>query len=221
MKPNLQKKKILNNAFHRLYRFFGPQHWWPGHSRLEIMVGAILTQNTNWTNVEKAILNLKRAKKLSISALDEMPASQLAQLIRPAGYFNVKAKRLKNFVTFLWERYNGDLRRMSQTPLPQLREELLGVNGVGPETADSILLYAFDKPAFVIDAYTKRILTRHKLVPSDATYHDMQDLLVRSLKEDASLFNEYHALIVHTGKHFCRTKPLCEECPLNRKELYL
>ncbi len=213
MKPN--RASDLEEIYRRLYRRFGPQSWWPGETRLEIMVGAVLTQNTNWTNVEKAILSLKKARALSVAALEEIPVKKLAALIRPSGYFNIKAKRLKNFIRFIVREYGGNCAAMKKTPLPELRKKLLSVNGIGPETADSILLYALDKPVFVIDAYTKRFLSRHNFIARDADYHAVQELFASALKPDVQKFNEYHALIVHLGKHFCRTKPSCEACPLH------
>jgi endonuclease-3 related protein len=205
----------LIEAYQRLYQSFGPQFWWPGETPFEVIIGAILTQNTNWLNVEKALLNLKTAKVLSPQHLRGIPSERLAQLIRPAGYFNVKAKRLKNFIRFLFDEYDGSLLKMGKEDLGILRQKLLLVNGIGPETADSILLYAFHKPIFVIDAYTKRFLTRHRLIEGHEEYHQVQGLFMERLKEDAAMFNEYHALIVRLGKDFCRPKPLCETCPLN------
>jgi len=197
-----------------LLKAFGPQHWWPGDTPFEVAVGAILTQNTNWGNVEKAINNLKAARVLSAKKNYGMPASELAALIKPAGYFNIKARRLRAFINFLVENYQGSMEKMKKEDIHTLRERLLAVNGVGPETADSILLYALEKPVFVIDAYTKRVLSRHKIMEHDKSYGDFQNLFHRSLKKDAALFNEYHALFVKVGKLYCRPKPLCEICPL-------
>ena len=198
-----------------LYKTFGPQRWWPGDTPFEIAVGAILTQNTNWGNVEKAIKNLKAAKALNAKRMHEMPLNKLAVLIRPAGYFNVKTKRLKAFMSFLMDNYEGSIKKMSKEGLHGLREKLLSVNGIGPETADSILLYALEKPVFVIDAYTKRVLSRHKLVAYDEPYDAFQRLFHDSVKKDTTLYNEYHALFVQVGKIYCRPNPLCEECPLH------
>lgn len=178
------------------------------------MVGAVLTQNTNWGNVERAIHNLKQKKVLSLRALHQMPASTLAGLIRPAGYFNVKASRLKNLVAFIVDEYQGSLKKMSGQQGVILRQQLLGVNGIGPETADSILLYALEKPVFVIDAYTRRILSRHGLIDPRADYHALQEVFMNNLKSDLAFFNEYHALIVRLGKDFCRPRPRCASCPL-------
>lgn len=197
-----------------MYEALGPQKWWPGESPVEIIVGAILTQNTNWGNVERAIANLKAAGLLDWSALHRIDASRLAELIRPAGYFNVKARRLKNFVDWLWRRYEGDLSRLAVIDQGRLREELLTINGVGPETADSILLYALDRPSFVVDAYTARIMRRHGMTFSG--YDELQAIFEDHLPREPALFNEYHALIVAVGKDFCRPKARCETCPLRR-----
>jgi len=194
---------------------FGPRGWWPGQTPFEVMVGAVLTQNTNWKNVERAIGNLKEADALSPEAMLAMSPARLASLIKPAGYFRVKAKRLRNFLKYFVESYDGSARRMARRELAELRPELLAVNGVGPETADSILLYALKKPIFVIDAYTKRILSRHGLCAEEDAYDELQELFMDRLAEDVPLYNEYHALIVETGKDFCRTKPRCQDCPLN------
>ena len=207
-------KVTLEKIYQRLFKHFGPQHWWPGETRIEIIVGAILTQNTNWGNVKKAIHNLKLKGKLSAQALYDIPVSELASLIRPAGYFNAKAKRLKNFIHYLFKEYDGALEKMAREPFEILRPKLLSVNGIGPETADSILLYAFAKPVFVVDAYTKRIFYRHNLSPLKADYTTHQNIFMNTLEEDAQMFNEYHALLVNLGKDFCRPRPRCEECPL-------
>lgn len=208
------KPEILETMYQRLFASFGPQHWWPGDSAFEVAVGAILTQNTNWSNVEKAIANLKKEKALSAKMLHRISASDLAELIRPAGYFNIKAKRLKNFIHFLHAEYQGSMARMAKETLPAVRNKLLPVNGIGPETADSIILYALEKPVFVIDAYTKRILSRHTILRHDESYEAYQQLFHTKLSNDVLLFNEYHALIVRLAKDFCRTKPICRGCPL-------
>ncbi|MFA5145986.1 MAG: endonuclease III domain-containing protein [Candidatus Omnitrophota bacterium] len=180
-----------------------------------MMVGAVLTQNTSWKNVEKAILNLKAAGLLSSPrAIKKAPAASLAQVIRPAGYYNIKARRLKNLIDLISSDYGGSISAMSRSGTAELRRKVLGVNGVGPETCDSILLYAFGRPVFVIDAYTRRVFTRHGLVSEDATYEEMQELFMENLPKRAGLFNEYHALIVRTGKDFCKKRPLCGSCPL-------
>jgi len=206
---------LLLEIYHKLYTTFGPQHWWPGDSSFEVAVGAVLTQNTNWGNVEKAILNLKRKGVLSAKALHEMQRDDLAALIRPAGYYNVKAGRLKSFIAFLMEEAHGSMKVLKKGTLQELRKKLLDVNGIGQETADSILLYALEKPAFVIDAYTKRVLSRHGILEQERSYEDFQELFLSSLKREVWLFNEYHALFVRVGKTFCKTRnPLCSECPL-------
>lgn len=198
-----------------MHKHYGPLHWWPGESPFEVMVGAILTQNTAWTNVEKAIINLKKKNLLEPRKLYRLKSSVLANLIRPAGFFRVKTKRLRNFLKFLMEECEGDISKLKRQPLDQLRQKLLAVNGVGPETADSILLYALGKPIFVIDAYTKRIFSRHDLAKKDIDYHALQELLMTHLKPDTGFYNEYHAQLVNIAKDFCRTKPRCEKCPLN------
>ncbi|MEN8265308.1 MAG: endonuclease III domain-containing protein [Nitrospirota bacterium] len=205
---------LLIDIYNTLFSAFGPQHWWPGDTAFEVAVGAVLTQNTNWGNVERAIQNLKREKVLNSKALNKMQHKKLASLIRPAGYFNIKAERLKNFLAYLSNHYSGSMKKMKARDLHDLREELLSVNGIGPETADSILLYALDKPVFVIDAYTKRVLTRHNLVPEKATYHEMQELFQNNISTDVRLYNEYHALFVMVGKDYCKPKPKCSGCPL-------
>jgi endonuclease-3 related protein len=194
---------------------FGPQNWWPGDSPFEIMVGAVLVQNTAWRNVERAIKNLREAGMMEPRALYELPPAELADLIRPAGYFQVKARRLRNLLQFVIEHYDGSLDTMFSTSLDTLREELLFINGIGPETADAILLYAGGLPTFVVDAYTHRVLSRHAWVGYDANYHDMKDLFESALPTDAPLYNEYHALLVRVGKDYCRrSEARCDECPL-------
>lgn len=216
-KPLARKK--LPEIYRALRKSFGHQRWWPGETPFEIMVGAILTQNTSWTNVEKAIQNLKQADKLTPKAIQAIPVDELAELIRPSGYFNIKAKRLKFFITYLFEKYAGDLKRMARQKGTNLRKELLEVNGIGPETADSILLYALQKPFFVIDAYTKRIFSRHGLISQkdllQFTYDDWQQLFTAALPAKLSLYNDFHAQIVMLAKSFCRSREaLCTACPL-------
>jgi len=193
---------------------FGPQNWWPAETELEVVVGAILTQNTNWKNVEKAISNLKEKGLLTVANLHSVSPEVLAQVIRPAGYFNVKAGRLKNLINLIVEQYRGDLSLLLQEDTEGMRETLLSVNGVGPETADSILLYAAHRPVFVVDAYTRRILTQHGLSHGQFRYEEIQRVFQDHLPKDEMLFNGFHALIVQTGKHYCRRKPDCEHCPL-------
>lgn len=205
----------LKLIYKKLYLFFGPQGWWPGETPFEVMVGAILTQNTNWVNVEKAINNLKKHKSLSVRRLCKLPEAKIASLIRPSGYYNIKAVRLKNLLDFLNDNYGGAIRNMARGKIDKLRRGLLSVNGIGPETADSILLYALNKPVFVIDAYTKRVFSRHGFFSEDCDYHTAQDLFSKNLKNEVKLFNEYHALIVRLGKEFClKNKPRCDICPL-------
>jgi endonuclease-3 related protein len=214
-RPSPSENVILERIYQTLFNRFGPQSWWPGETPFEVIVGAILTQNTNWGNVEKAIRNLKRDNALTPEGLNTISARHLATLIRPSGYFNIKAKRLKNFMSFLFEGYGGSVEKMMKEPLETLRPKILSVNGIGPETADSILLYALGKPVFVVDAYTRRLLYRHGLIERTADYHAMQRLLTDHMPRDLALFNEYHALIVRVGKEFCKPKPACETCPLN------
>lgn len=208
------KNRKLEKIYGRLYAAFGRQHWWPGETAFEVAVGAILTQNTNWGNVEKAIGNLKKEGILDAEHLLRMPVRELAGLIRPAGYFNVKAKRLKNFMEFLARDYGGSMTKMKGEAQAVIRRKLLSVNGIGPETADSIILYALEKPVFVIDAYTKRVLSRHGIIEHDFSYDDFQGLFHASLAKDAVMYNEYHALLVRLAKEHCRTKPLCGGCPV-------
>jgi endonuclease III related protein len=216
--PFTHTGRRLLEMFQLLLAHFGPQNWWPAETPLEVMIGAILTQNTNWTNVEKAISNLKGKGLISLERLVSLPTAELAQEIRPAGYYNIKAKRLKNLLNYIADQYHGDLAYFFNQETDAIREGLLSVNGVGQETADSIVLYAANRPLFVVDAYTHRILSRHKMSPEEATYQDIQSLFMDHLPEDVSLYNEFHALIVLTGKHYCRKTPLCPECPLDRWE---
>lgn len=204
----------LTEIYESLFDRFGTQHWWPGDTQFEIIVGAILTQNTNWANVEKAIANLKAADHLTPDKLYCLDISQLAELIRPAGYYNIKAKRLKSFLSWLFEKHGGKLSCLQTLSTPQLRAELLAVKGIGRETADSILLYALGRPIFVVDAYTARIAVRHALIDAGADYEQLQELFQSNLPEDVQLFNEYHALLVRLGKQFCRPKAQCSGCPL-------
>lgn len=209
-------RRLLTRIYEVLYRAFGPRHWWPADSAFEVIVGAILTQNTSWKNVEKAIWRLREEKVLNARALYRMPQKRLAEMIRSAGYFNVKAQRLKNFLDFLFKRYGGSIKKVFAQPGDELRRQLLQVKGIGPETADSILLYAGQKPFFVVDAYTKRIFSRHHFFHEGSKYEDVQAFFMRRLPHDVSLFNDYHAQIVKVGNTLClRSKPKCQECPLN------
>jgi len=205
----------LIKMYDAMHHTLGNSSWWPGESRLEIMLGAILTQNTAWTNVEKAINNLKDGGLLNLNALFAIETDELAGLIRPAGYFRVKAMRIKSLLAWIQDFADGKLENLDSVDTWVLREELLAVKGVGPETADAILLYALERPSFVVDEYTRRIFSRHGMVPEEVTYPDLQDFFMDALPEDTSLFNEYHALIVRVGKNWCkRQNPDCRNCPL-------
>ena len=208
--------EILIEIYQLLFDHFGPQHWWPGDTQFEIITGAILTQNTNWANVEKALTNLKSADLLSPEKLYHLDLPRVAELIRPAGYFNIKAKRLKNFVQWLFDNYQGQLSNLENLNTEQLRVELLAIKGIGHETADSILLYALDRPIFVVDAYTARIAIRHGLIEPNADYEQLRELFQSNLPEDIQLFNDYHALLVKVGKEFCKPKARCSGCPLEK-----
>lgn len=210
----MRKTKALLQIYQKMFDALGPRQWWPGETPFEVVIGAILTQNTNWSNVEKAIKNLKTAGKLSPEGIYELSVTELAKLIRPSGFFNVKAKRVKAFINWLFSRYEGNLSKMFDQDLQILRGELLSVKGIGPETADSILLYAGNMPTFVVDAYTHRIFSRHELIPEESTYDDMKSFFEENLPKDVQLFNEYHALLVNIGKMFCKPKKVCEPCPL-------
>jgi endonuclease-3 related protein len=210
--------KQLKTVYRALFKAYGPQHWWPGDSPFEVMVGAVLTQNTAWANVEKAIANLKRERLLTPLRMNKVAPEKLASLIRPSGYFNIKTERLRRLLAFIHNRYSGSLTRMFATDPPVLRRQLLEVNGIGPETADSILLYAGEKPFFVVDAYTKRIFSRQGLFAGNADYYAVQGLFMDNLPCDVRLYNEYHALIVRIGKEHCKKgRPLCSGCPLCRE----
>lgn len=201
--------------FDLLSAHFGPSHWWPGDGPLEIMVGAILTQNTAWSNVEKAIERLKVEGALSAPVLSQTDEAVLAEWIRPAGYYRVKAKRLKTFFRHFMDRYQGRPEKMKRRPVGELRQELLSINGIGPETADSILLYALGLPTFVVDAYTHRIFLRHRLVPEEIGYEELRTFFMDRLPRDPLLYNEYHALLVRLGKTYCKKQhPRCPDCPL-------
>ncbi len=214
-KAHPRKDLPLMAIYDKLYSFYGPQHWWPGDTPFEVAVGAILTQNTNWSNVEKAIGNLKEHKMLDARVIHQMPIDQLASIIRPSGYYNIKAQRLRAFIDYLVGSYGGSMARMKKGGTEKLRNELLAVNGIGQETADSILLYPLGKPVFVIDAYTKRVLLRHGLMDMNASYEECRQLFHVELDEDVRLFNEYHALLVMVGKEYCRPMQRCAGCPLS------
>jgi len=222
-------QKIYNKLFEHL----GPQGWWPltiegfhpkhhvgrpktDKHKFEIIIGAILTQNTNWKNVEKALYNLNKNNLIDTKKINKIKTEKLAELIRPSGYYNQKAKKLKNFSNFLLKKYNGELSLFFNKNIKELREELLSINGIGPETADSIILYAAEKPIFVIDAYTKRIYSRIFNIKHELGYEELQEIFEKNLKKDVKLFKEYHALLVELGKNCCKRKnPLCDGCPVN------
>ncbi|MEO0106396.1 MAG: endonuclease III domain-containing protein [candidate division WOR-3 bacterium] len=203
------------DIYEHLFNTFGAQHWWPGESPFEIMIGAILTQNTNWQNVEKAINNIKKADLLHPHKLlankDKIP-----KLIKPSGFYKLKSKRLIAFLKYFVERYGGDVKNFSQKETDYLRDELLSISGIGPETADSILLYALNRPVFVVDAYTRRILSRHKLINENWDYEQIRKFFENNLPADTQLYNEYHALLVRLGKQYCKKNdPLCDTCPIH------
>jgi len=209
----MREKRKLLSIYKKLYAHFGPQHWWPADSAFEVIIGAILTQNTNWKNVEKAISNLKSAKVLNPKTILESRKSKIENWLRPSGYYRQKAKKLKVFVKHLLSHYKGKLRLMFNKPIVQLREELLALHGIGPETADSILLYAAEKRSFVVDAYTRRIGKRVGLYQT-ADYHEIKAYFEKNLPHNLEIYKEYHALLVELAKKYCRTIPLCEKCPI-------
>ncbi len=206
---------LLRNMYDAMLSELGPSFWWPGSSRFEVMVGAVLTQNTNWGNVSKALDCIRREGPLTPEALYALPECRLSELVRPAGYFRIKAARLKNLLVFLKNEYLFDLEAMAGEEVSVLREKLLHVKGIGPETADSILLYALELPSFVVDAYTRRICNRHGMLPEDVDYEELREFFMDVLPEDVRLYNEFHALLVRTAQGWCRKKaPLCDTCPL-------
>lgn len=207
----------LTALYRILLREHGHAAWWPGETPFEICLGAILTQNTSWSNVEKALGNLRARGLLSFEALAKLKASRLAALIRSSGYFNVKARRVKSFLAFLGREYGGRAERMASEAPASLRAKLLNVDGIGPETADSIVLYAAGLPLFVVDAYTRRIFSRLGLLRGDESYDQVQRFFMERLPVDAALYNDYHAQIVLLGKNTCRARPLCAACPLLRR----
>lgn len=214
MKKNPRTVQEFRRYYRRLFEAYGPQYWWPAATRFEVAVEAILTQNTAWTNVERTVANLKRERLITPEALHRVSIRRLAGVIRPSGTFNIKAGRLKVFVRFLMEHYQGDLKRMLKEPVENLRPKLLSVKGIGPETADSILLYAGDIPIFVIDAYARRVLGRHRLISHRWSYDRLQRFLMGHLRPQVKVYNEYHALIVRVGKEHCKHIPKCAGCPL-------
>jgi endonuclease-3 related protein len=215
MPQAIQDRVSLRKVYETLHGYFGDLHWWPGDSPFEVIVGAILTQNTAWKNVETAIGRLKAGDLLHPARLRHLADQHLADMIRSSGYFRVKTKRLKAFLQFLHQEYHDDLNSLFAEDLWGLRKRLLSVHGIGEETADSILLYAAGKPVFVVDAYTRRILQRHGFISDKARYADIQALFMTGLPSSVPMFNQYHALLVNTGKQFCRKHtPRCEICPL-------
>ena len=204
----------LLDIYRILFDHYGPREWWPAETPFEVVVGAILTQNTAWRNVEMAIANLKQFGPLTPEVLFRLPEETLAEAIRPSGYYRQKSKRLRNFLAMLSDQFNCRLDALFDLPTETLREELIALSGIGPETADSILLYAAGRPVFVIDTYTIRILSRHELLPEETSYGEAQDWVTDNLPEDVHLFNEFHALLVNVGKDFCRPRPKCSGCPL-------
>ena len=209
-------KTTLLHIFDALLRHFGPRNWWPGETPLEIAIGAILTQNTSWRNVEKAISNLKHSQAIDLKCLNAMPEDLLAEIIRPAGFFRQKTRTIKGFTEAVLGEGVGELEELSPKTIEYLRPFFLSIKGIGPETADSILLYALDKPVFVVDAYTKRFVQNHELGQMALTYAGIQSFFMVNLPCDVGLFNEYHALIVALGQNHCRPKPQCTGCPLDR-----
>lgn len=212
-RPAPLRRRLLR-VYDHLHRRYGPQRWWPARSRFEVVVGAILTQNAAWRNAGRAIARLRGAGVLDLRAVVAMPPARLAALLRPSGTFRVKARRLRAFAQHVARHRGGRIGRLLALPLPALRAELRGIAGIGPETADAIALYAAGRPIFVVDAYTRRILARHRLVPPDSDYAAVQTLLMAHLPHDPALFNEFHALLVRVGKEHCRARPRCQGCPL-------
>ncbi|MHB8106393.1 MAG: endonuclease III domain-containing protein [Candidatus Cryosericum sp.] len=200
--------------FDILFAAFGPQHWWPGDTPFEVAVGAVLTQNTSWSNVEKAIASLNAAHAMTAAGLLGLPVSDLEQAIRPAGYYRVKAQYLRTLAEWVNRRAAVDLSNFASEDTGTLRRELLALRGVGRETADSILLYAIGKPVFVVDAYTRRIAVRLRLLPEGTDYESIQQYFLAGLPRDVQLFNEFHGLLVHLAKEHCRARPVCLACPL-------
>ncbi|UCG78206.1 MAG: endonuclease III domain-containing protein [Nitrospirota bacterium] len=208
-------KRDLRKVYDLLLNAFGPQNWWPAEDPFEVMVGAILTQNTNWGNVEKAISNLRDHGSLDQASVSSMTESKLASLIRPSGYYNLKARRLKGLVGFLTTEYSGEISCLKEVPLEDIRRQLLSIKGIGPETADSIILYALERPVFVVDSYTKRIISRLRLAEKNMGYDGLQRIFHENIPEDTGIYNEYHALLVRLGKEYCRPRPLCGGCPVH------
>ncbi|MEA3362204.1 MAG: endonuclease III domain-containing protein [Thermodesulfobacteriota bacterium] len=210
----------LHHTYQKLLNYYGSRNWWPAETPFEVVIGAILTQNTNWRNVEKAIANLRQADALTLEAILNLELATLEQLIRPSGFFRQKAERLQLFCRYLQEHHQGSLEHLFDQELNLVRNELLSQKGIGPETADSILLYAGQRPSFVVDAYTCRLFRRLGVLSGKENYTDVRDLFMSHLPQDIQLYNEYHALIVIHCKEFCRKKPLCNNCPVAEICLY-
>jgi endonuclease-3 related protein len=206
--------RLLWSFYDKLHARFGHRSWWPADSPFEVCVGAVLTQNTSWKNVVKAIESLKAACALNPFRLYEMTHDELSSLIKAAGYYNVKARRLRSFIAHLVEKHGGKLDSLFASDMDGLRLELLSIHGIGKETADSIILYAANKPIFVVDAYTRRVLERHSMIDEKLTYDDIQVLFHTNLPRDTTLYNDFHAQFVAVGHHFCKRRPHCEQCPL-------
>lgn len=203
-------RQVLIKLYDRLLAAYGPQHWWPAETQFEVIVGAVLTQNTAWTNVEKAILSLQQSAQLDLEIIHQLDHDSLAVLIRPSGYFNIKARRLKNLCE--WILQQGGMEGLTKLSTPELRDGLLSVNGIGPETADDILLYAFNRPVFVIDAYTRRLLVKLGLIEGTEPYEQLRQGFETSLNPDTELYNEYHALVVRHAKQKCTKATDCLHC---------
>jgi len=208
--------KRIKNIFEYLFEHYGSQNWWPADNTFECVVGAVLTQNTAWKNAELAIKNIKSNMVLNERNLSDLPIEKLAQLIKPSGYYNQKTFRIKSLLNFINKEFDGKTGNMMHADKNELRNKLLSINGMGPETVDTILLYALNKPVFVVDKYTYRVLYRHGIIPINCSYDEMQEIFMQNLEEDYTVFNEYHALIVKVGKDYCGKKALCDNCPLNK-----
>ncbi len=211
---NHKTQQAFHSLYQNLFEVYGPQHWWPAESLLEMMIGAILTQNTAWTNVKSAIQNLKDSNLLEFETLTKVDPEIIATHIKCSGYFNVKSKRLHSFLNWVWQKTNGNLNQLFEQPLLELRNELLSQEGIGPETADSILLYGGQKLIFVVDAYTRRIFTRHGLITGSETYDEIRLFAEKYLPANVYIYQELHALIVKAGAEQCKPQPDCKNCPL-------
>lgn len=211
----MNKHLRLIKIYKRLLENYGEQNWWPADSKLECAIGAILTQNTSWNNVEKAIINIKSVMDITIENLSVLSTNELSLLIRPSGFYKQKAKRIKRLIEFINNQYEGKIENMEHENLKSLRAGLLSINGIGPETADCILLYVVNKPVFVIDKYTYRLLYRHGFIVRETSYSEMQNLFMENLENRSGLFGEFHALIVEVGKNHCKKRAICEDCPIN------